>query len=67
MTASLTSSGRDLLTVEQAADYLGVHPHTVRRFVNGGRLAATRPGGWAIRIHRKELARFAGVPHEASR
>lgn len=59
-------TARDLLTVQEAADYLGVHHQTVRQYVTAGRLRATRPGGWSIRIRRADLEAFAGVPHEAS-
>lgn len=61
-----TKNERDLLTVQQAAEYLGIHHQTVRKYVTAGRLPATRPGGWSIRIHRTALEKFAATPHEAS-
>jgi excisionase family DNA binding protein len=51
--------GQDILTVEQVADYLQVHPETVRRWIREGRLRGMNPSGksgW--RIRRDELQRF---------
>jgi excisionase family DNA binding protein len=50
---------RELLTVEQVANYLQVHPETVRKWLRDGRLAGInlgRRGGW--RVHRDDLVRF---------
>lgn len=49
------------LTAEQAAERLGLHPKTVRRFIREGRLKATRIGK-AYRILESDLAAFAGGP-----
>jgi excisionase family DNA binding protein len=51
--------GRDVLTVEQIADYLQVHPETVRRWLRDGQLRGMALGGrsgW--RVRRAELERF---------
>ena len=59
---------RELLTVEQVADYLQVHPETVRQWLRDGRMAGInfgRRGGW--RVHRDDLTRFIDSlrqPHE---
>lgn len=49
-----------LVTVEQAADLLDLHPKTLLRYIREGRLPATRIGkSW--RIVRAELDAFAGI------
>ena len=50
----------DLVTVEQAAAHLNLHPKTVLRYIRDGRLPATRVGK-SYRIVRTELDAFAGV------
>lgn len=49
-----------LVTVEQAAELLNLHPKTVRRYIREGRLPATRVGK-SYRIGRANLDAFAGV------
>jgi excisionase family DNA binding protein len=49
---------RDLLTVEEAAGELRVHPQTIRRWIADGELPAHRPGPRTIRISRRDLNRF---------
>jgi excisionase family DNA binding protein len=49
-----------LVTVEQAAEELNLHPKTVLRYIRDGRLPATRIGK-AYRITRAKLDAFAGV------
>ncbi|MET1079858.1 MAG: helix-turn-helix domain-containing protein [Pseudomonas sp.] len=56
---------RDLVTVEQAAELLHLHPKTVLRYIRDGRLAATRVGK-SYRIARARLDAFAGVASEQS-
>lgn len=47
-----------LLTTDEAADYLRVHVETVRFWIRTGRLAAVKVGrGW--RIRRGDLERIA--------
>lgn len=56
-----------LLTVEQAAEALGLHVKTVLRYIREGKLPATRLGK-GYRIARTQLDAFAGIakPPEAS-
>jgi len=49
-----------LMTVEQAAEELKLHPKTVLRYIREGRLQATRIGK-AYRIDRSKLGAFAGL------
>lgn len=49
-----------LVTVEQAAEALKLHPKTVLRHIREGRLTATRIGK-AYRIERAKLDAFAGI------
>ncbi|MBI2742228.1 MAG: excisionase family DNA-binding protein [Rhodospirillales bacterium] len=49
-----------LVTVEQAAEQLNLHPKTVLRYIRDGRLPATRIGK-SYRISRAKLDAFAGV------
>lgn len=55
----------NLLTVEQAAEQLNLHPKTVLRYIRDGRLPATRVGK-AYRIARAKLDAFAGVASNPS-
>ncbi|WP_426750258.1 helix-turn-helix domain-containing protein [Myxococcus sp. Y35] len=50
----------DLVTVDQAAEQLKLHPKTVLRHIRDGRLPAARIGK-AYRIDRAKLDAFAGV------
>lgn len=54
-----------LLTVEQAAEQLGLHVKTVLRYIKDGRLAATRIGK-SYRIPRTELDALMGLPGAAA-
>jgi excisionase family DNA binding protein len=54
-----------LLTVEQAAEQLRVHPKTVLRYIHERRLPAARIGK-SYRIVRAELDAFAGVASRSS-
>jgi len=49
-----------LITVEQAAEHLNLHPKTVLRYIRDGRLPATRVGK-SYRIVRSELEAFGGA------
>ncbi len=51
--------GNDILTVEQAAGILELHPKTVRRFIREGRLSAGKAGG-SWRILKEDLDNFIG-------
>ncbi|HEX2842276.1 helix-turn-helix domain-containing protein [Hyphomicrobium sp.] len=54
-----------LVTVEQAAELLNLHPKTVLRYIRDGRLPATRIGK-SYRIARANLDAFAGVANGRS-
>lgn len=54
-----------LVTVEQAAAQLDLHPKTVLRYIHEGRLPATRIGK-AYRISRARLNAFAGIGERAA-
>ena len=47
-----------LLTVEQAAEQLQMHPATVRRFIREGTLAGSRIGARQWRIRASDLDLF---------
>ena len=47
----------DLVTVEDAAQYLGVHPETVRVWIRSGELRAAKIGRF-WRVRRSEIERF---------
>lgn len=47
----------ELLTVDEVANELKLHPDTVRRYIREKRLLPTRVGG-RLRIRRSELDRF---------
>lgn len=51
---------QQLLTVEQAAQQLNLHPKTVLRYIHDGRLPATRVGK-SYRILRVDLDTLTGV------
>lgn len=53
-------TGQRLLTVEQVAERLQVHPETVRRWLRTGRLRGVRLGGSKLgyRVSEEELERL---------
>lgn len=53
-------TGKKLLTVEQVAKHLQVHPETVRRWLRGGRLRGVRLGGSKLgyRVSEDDLEHF---------
>jgi excisionase family DNA binding protein len=48
----------ELLTVEQVAAELQLHPDTIRRYVREKKLRSIRLSSTALRIRRSELERF---------
>lgn len=52
---------QDIFSVDQVAEYLGLHPKTVRRHVSEGKLKAVRIGK-QYRIARHDLEQFMGCP-----
>jgi excisionase family DNA binding protein len=64
------TDAKPLLTVDEAAAVLAVHPATVRRYVRSGDLRAIQPGGpgRTVRIAAGELTRRPyGSPPERDR
>jgi molybdopterin-binding protein len=51
--------------IAEAAELLGVSDDTVRRWIDGGRLSASRDGGGPAQIDGADLARMAAHLHEA--
>lgn len=56
----------ELLTIDEVAAELKLHPDTIRRYIREGKLKPTRVGGTAIRIRRSELDRFIREGEEGS-
>ena len=50
-----------LPSVKQAANYVGVDPQTVRRWISQGRLSAKRIGPRLIRLDRDEVLQLERV------
>lgn len=48
----------ELLTIDEVAAELKLHPDTIRRYIRQNKLKATYIAGTAIRIRRSELNRF---------
>ena len=48
----------ELLTIEEVADILKLHPDTIRRYVRERKLKAVRLSATQLRIKRSELDRF---------
>lgn len=58
-TAHAISNMTNLLTIKQAAEYLSVHPNTLRNWENDGKLKAVRLGSRKDRrFELEELERF---------
>jgi excisionase family DNA binding protein len=47
---SRTTLSRHLISINQAADRLGVNPKTIRRLISSGRLTAYRVGNRLVRV-----------------
>jgi putative resolvase len=62
-TSIVRTSDRKYLRVGKAAEELGLHPITIRRWMNLGKLAAVRVGIEA-RIPRSEIERLLGQTDE---
>lgn len=48
----------DLLTIEQVADKLQLHPDTIRRYIRERKLRAVRISATTIRVRQSEVDRF---------
>ncbi len=66
---SPTVTPRKLRGIDEAADYLGVTPRTVRRYIAEGRLTGYRIGNKLIRVDMADVAALvvAVIPGEVSR
>jgi excisionase family DNA binding protein len=53
----------DLITIERAAEFLGVTTRTVRNWISGGQLPASRIGKRSIRIDYEDLRLFCKPIH----
>ena len=53
-TISQEQDKKELLTIREVADLFGVHPETLRRWDNEGKLKAIRIGELGHRKYRKE-------------
>ncbi len=56
----------ELLTIDEVAAELKLHPDTIRRYIREKKLKPTRVGGTAIRIRRSELNMFISEGEEGS-
>lgn len=54
----------ELLTVEQAAKELQMHPGAVRRAILAGRVKATRIGARLLVLTRAEVERYRAEPRQ---
>lgn len=50
-----TPKSRRLVSINDAADYIAVHPKTIRRWIATGRLTGYRAGPRLIRVDLNEL------------
>ena len=48
----------ELLTVDQVAAELQLHPDTIRRFIREGKLKGVRISATVVRVKRSELDKF---------
>lgn len=55
LTRSTPRASRRLISLPDAAEYAGVHPRTLRRYIAAGRLTGYRLGPRVIRIDADEL------------
>jgi excisionase family DNA binding protein len=50
-----TSQGTALLTIQESAEYLGVHKNTVRNLIMRKQLRAKRIGARIVRVNQSDL------------
>lgn len=63
MPRSETTSRRQMVTIDQAADFLSCSPRTVRRMISRGEITGFRIGSHMLRIDLAELeAQLRPVP-----
>lgn len=51
-------SDKEYMTVQQAAERLGVHPSRVKALISAGKLPAKKLGHWVWMIEETDLAEF---------
>lgn len=56
-------SGHEVLTAQEAADYLRIHKRTLARLLKARKIKAVKVGG-QLRFHRVMLEKFMGVPRQ---
>jgi excisionase family DNA binding protein len=64
----MSTDREELLTVEEAAEWLQMHPQTLRNYINAGRLPALRAGPRRVWLRRSDveglLTAFEATPAE---
>lgn len=55
MMATSPISARTLISIQQAANHVGVHTKTIRRWIADGKLTSYRPSARVIRLDLAEL------------
>ncbi len=56
----------ELLTIDEVAAELKLHPDTIRRYIRDKKIKSVRLASTAIRIRRSELERFIAEGEEPS-
>jgi excisionase family DNA binding protein len=64
--ANAREGSTEMLTVPEAADEKGVHPHSIRRAIKAGRLPAIQKGNYWL-IQRGDLEKWKVVGHRPKR
>jgi excisionase family DNA binding protein len=54
-TTQINQSEKKYLSISESAEYLGVHPNTIRNWIRFGTLKAGRVGLRTIRIQKSDL------------
>jgi excisionase family DNA binding protein len=62
----MKAQGERMLTVRQAAERLGTHQDTIRRWLRSGKIRGKMPGGTKLgyRIPESEITRLLPTPAE---
>lgn len=63
-----TTVTKDWLSIDEAAEVIGVHPRTVRRYIRDNRLPVSRVSTQVVRIRRSDIDKFleSGLPVQES-
>jgi excisionase family DNA binding protein len=54
-TTPVKDAARKLISIDAAADYVGLNPRTIRRYIALGKLRAYRVGGTLIRVDQADV------------